>query len=229
MITLKNIENYFNKTVTSILFVEDIKTIKTKNNDKYDFDKIVILINNNSASGAEALSAALEDNMGDKVDLVGVTTYGKGSAQKMVYFTDGTYFNYTYALWYRPNGETIHKEGVDAEVSYVGDGIHLFNFTATTLEKNDYKKEVYTLKRIMEKLGYNPGNMTNLYDEDLEITIKKYQKDNSIPETGKLDELTIRYILAKCQDDKINDYKNEVNKVINDYKNYLAFSEKIYA
>lgn len=40
LITLKNIENYFNKTVTSILFVEDIKTIKTKNNDKMSFVKL---------------------------------------------------------------------------------------------------------------------------------------------------------------------------------------------
>ena len=64
---------------------------KTNDNDKFDFSKIVILINNNSASGAEALSAALNENLGDVVDLVGVTTYGKGSAQKTIYFTDGTY------------------------------------------------------------------------------------------------------------------------------------------
>lgn len=40
MITLENISMYFNKTITSILFLEDIKTIKTKNNDKMSFIKL---------------------------------------------------------------------------------------------------------------------------------------------------------------------------------------------
>ncbi len=39
-ITLENFKNYFDKTITSILFVESIKTIKTKNNDKMSFLKL---------------------------------------------------------------------------------------------------------------------------------------------------------------------------------------------
>ena len=39
LITLNNINNYFNRTVTSILYVEDVKTIKTKNNEKMSFVK----------------------------------------------------------------------------------------------------------------------------------------------------------------------------------------------
>ena len=102
----------------------DSYSYKTSFNDKFDFSKIVILINNNSASGAEALSAALNENLGDVVDLVGVTTYGKGSAQKTIYFTDGTYFHYTYALWFTPNGNSIQKVGVAPEREYVGSGLH---------------------------------------------------------------------------------------------------------
>ena len=40
LVTLNNIYQYFNRTVTSILFVEDVKTIKTKNNDKMSFIKL---------------------------------------------------------------------------------------------------------------------------------------------------------------------------------------------
>ena len=190
---------------------------KTNDNDKYDFSKIVVLINNGSASGAEALSAALNENMGDIVDLIGVTTYGKGSAQKTMYFTDGTYFHYTYALWYTPNGETIHKKGVSPEIEYVGSGIHLLNFAKVELEKNDYGNNVYNLQIIMKNLGYYEGELNSFYGEELEKAIKGYQKDNELEETGKLDSITIRYILARNYDDKVADYTRETNKIIADY------------
>ena len=40
LITLNNYKNYFNKTITLILFLESIKTIKTKNNEKMAFVKL---------------------------------------------------------------------------------------------------------------------------------------------------------------------------------------------
>lgn len=191
---------------------------KTVSEDKYEFDKITVLINNNSASGAEALSAALNENMDDKVELVGVTTYGKGSAQKMLYFTDGTYFNYTYALWFTPSGNSIHHTGVEAEKIYTGEGIHLLSFTKTVLEKNNYGEDVKNLQIIMSKLGYYTGEINSFYSDELVNAVKNYQIANDFSEekqTGKLDELTIRYILAKYQDDKENSYKKEVEDILN--------------
>lgn len=192
----------------------DTYSYKTATNDKFDFDKIVILINNGSASGAEALPAALNENLGDIVDLVGVTTYGKGSAQKTIYFTDGTYFHYTYALWFTPNGNSIQKVGVAPEREYVGSGLHLMEFSGRTLKRNDYGIDVYNTQIMMKTLGYYNGEYTSFFDESLENAIKSYQTANGIEETGKLDELTIRYLLAKVYDDKIADYNDEVNDVI---------------
>jgi len=197
--------------------VGDSYSYKTTSNDKYDFNKIVILINNNSASGAEALPAALNENMGDVVELVGVKTYGKGSAQRTIYFTDGTYFHYTYALWFTPSDNSIHMVGVSPETVYTGNGIHLLNFTKTKLKRYDYGSDVYNLQVIMKTLGYYNGGLTSYFDEELEEALKSYQQDNYIEQTGELDSLTIRYITAKIYDDQTNDYKNEVNKVINDF------------
>lgn len=190
---------------------------KTVSNDKYDFNKITILINNNSASGAEALSAALNENMGDIVELVGVTTYGKGSAQKMIYFTDGTYFNYTYALWFTPNDKTINKVGVNPEIVYTGSGTHLLDTVVVNLEKTNYGKDVYNLQVIMKELNYYDGELTSYYDESLEKAVKQYQIDCGFEEskqTGKLDDLTIRYLLADRYNDKVKDYTHELQSVI---------------
>ena len=40
LITLDNFKNYFNKTITIILYVESVKTIKTKNNEKMSFVRL---------------------------------------------------------------------------------------------------------------------------------------------------------------------------------------------
>ena len=190
---------------------------KTTNNDKYDFSNIVILINNNSASGAEALSAALDYHLDDKVDLVGVTTYGKGSAQKTVYFTDGTYFHYTYALWYTPEDVTIHNNGVKAETIYTGSGLHTKEFSAVELKETDYGQNVKNLQKILDYLNYYSGEETGYFDSALKESLIQFQKDNNIEQTGKLDRLTIRYLLAKSYDDKIIDYKNEIQEVLSKY------------
>ena len=196
----------------------DSYSYKTGSSEKYDFDKIVVLINGGSASGAEALSAALNDNMGDVVELVGVKTYGKGSAQKTIYFTDGTYFHYTYAWWYTPSGNTIQGDGVLPETAYAGKGIHLLNFNKNVLLKKDkYGSNVLDLQMIMKELGYYTASINSYFGDDLVKALKDYQSDKNIAQSGELDELTIRYILADYYDSKISDYANEVNYVINTY------------
>lgn len=190
---------------------------KTEDNDKYEFSNIAVLINNNSASGAEALSAALDYHLDTVVDLVGVTTYGKGSAQKTVYFTDGTYFHYTYALWYTPGDETIHKNGVKAETVYTGSGLHTLSFSGVELKETDYGQDVKNLQKILDYLNYYSGEETGYFDNTLKESLIQFQKDNGIEQTGKLDRLTIRYLLAKSYDDKIIDYNNEIEEVLDKY------------
>ena len=56
--------------------IDDYKTIsKVK---QYTFDKIILLVNEDTASAAEVLTAALKENL-DNVTIVGTNTYGKGT------------------------------------------------------------------------------------------------------------------------------------------------------
>ena len=67
-------------------------------------------------------------------------------------------------------------------------------------------------------MGYYNGELTSYYDEELENAVKAFQTANNFEESninGKLDNLTIRYLLAKRYKDQIGDYLNEVNQVIN--------------
>lgn len=76
-------------------------------NRKYD---IVILVDNDSASASEIMSAAMREQYGAK--LVGMTTYGKGTVQSTSDLSDGTMIKYTIQKWLTPSGECIDGVGI---------------------------------------------------------------------------------------------------------------------
>ena len=113
---------------TASLFLKKGKLIysledKNSKEDYYDQTEtsrdypIVVLINNNSASSAEILAAALKDSYG--AVLVGQTSYGKGKVQQTYDMKDGSMAKFTSARWLRPTGDCIDKKGIkpDFEVA----------------------------------------------------------------------------------------------------------------
>lgn len=75
---------------------------------KTDLETIV-LVNENSASAAEILAAALQDN---GFILVGNTTFGKGVIQSTVELKDGSALKWTIMQYFSPKGNVINKKGV---------------------------------------------------------------------------------------------------------------------
>ncbi len=71
--------------------------------------KVVVLVNQNSASASEVLAAALKDSYG--ATIVGMTTFGKGTVQTTMKHGD-TMIKYTSAKWLRPNGECVDGVGI---------------------------------------------------------------------------------------------------------------------
>lgn len=188
--------------------------VKTQNSDFYIFNEIVILIDGNSASGAEALSAAMNYHLGDVVTLYGDTTYGKGSAQKTYYFSDGTYFHYTYALWNTPAGNTINHIGVSPEIVSINEGISSLTLYTSELELYSYGEEVLSLQKLLKMLNYYSGPLHSFMDEELANCLKKFQEDNSLTISGKVDNETLRYISKLMYDDKQNYLNTELETVI---------------
>lgn len=69
----------------------------------------VVLVNENSASAAEILAAALKDN---GFALVGQTTFGKGVIQSTNEMEDGSALKLTIMEYFSPKGNAIHEKGV---------------------------------------------------------------------------------------------------------------------
>ena len=203
-VAITTIDKHGNKDIT-----------KTKDDSCYIFNDIYVLIDGDSASGAEALAAALDYHLDDIVTLYGETTFGKGSAQKTYYFDDGTYFHYTCALWYTPEGITINHKGVDPEVKVSNDTISKYTLYNKELELYDYGAEVKSIQEILVKLGYYDLNRVHSFiDEAMVEAIKEFQEDNGLTVTGKVDTNTLRYLSKLLWDEKVNFENGVLNAVL---------------
>jgi len=70
----------------------------------------VVLINNGTASASEIFSSALSEN--GLAQLVGTTTFGKGTGQTLVNWPEGSALKYTIFEWLTAKGNSIEKNGI---------------------------------------------------------------------------------------------------------------------
>ncbi len=79
----------------------------SNNRGMFKEGKIVVMIDEGSASAAEILSGCIQDN--DRGLLVGRRTFGKGLVQKPFTLSDGSQVKLTTAHYYTPSGRCIQK------------------------------------------------------------------------------------------------------------------------
>ncbi len=77
-------------------------------------DKLVMLINEGSASASEILAGAIKDNK--RGVIVGSHSFGKASVQKIMNLPDGSAILYTIAKYYTPSMTDISKKGIKVDL-----------------------------------------------------------------------------------------------------------------
>ncbi len=100
------------KIIYSLEDKENKKDYKDETDEKREY-KIVLLMNEATASASEVLIAALKESYGALT--VGTTTYGKGKVQQTHSLEDGSMVKYTSAKWLTPNGTCIDGVGITPE------------------------------------------------------------------------------------------------------------------
>lgn len=103
------------KVAVKMEFVDKhVEESKTEANGLLSGYKIVVLINEGSASASEITAGALKDY--GIATLVGKKSFGKGVAQELRTYKDGSLLKYTVSNWLTPNGTNINKQGITPDV-----------------------------------------------------------------------------------------------------------------
>jgi len=92
---------------------------------EFEDGKLVVLINENSASASEILAGAVQDL--DRGIIIGRRSFGKGLVQEQFPFGDGSALNLTIARYYTPLGRSIQKSYKRGYTAYQNEIEQRFN------------------------------------------------------------------------------------------------------
>ncbi|MEE8158577.1 MAG: S41 family peptidase [Dehalococcoidia bacterium] len=87
---------------------------EVKSGGKAQDISMVVLVNDFSASSSEIMAGALRDH--GRAQLIGTTTFGKGSVNIQRALSDGSGIYFTIARWYTPNGTLIEGGGIEPDI-----------------------------------------------------------------------------------------------------------------
>lgn len=95
---------------------------------------IVVIVNGGTASAAEIVAGALQDN--HRARILGTSTFGKGSVQTVIPINDTKAIKLTTALYYTPSGRSIQAEGIKPDVVDADNNLSAAQSSALTSEAN---------------------------------------------------------------------------------------------
>ena len=105
-----------------------------KKGDKINGKPLIVLINNGSASAAEIVAGALQDQK--RAVLLGETTFGKGSVQSIIPLQNRGAIRLTVSKYYLPSGKSISEVGVVPDIRVEEEGEEFSINTSTDNQLN---------------------------------------------------------------------------------------------
>lgn len=192
--------------------------IEKRNGDKLPYyssltkDKeypVAVLIDKGSASASEILAAALKEAEG--FPLVGVTTFGKGTVQQAVPMGDGSNIKLTLFKWLTPDGNWIHKKGVEPDVEVTQPALYQTHplQIEESLVRDMNNDQVKNAQEMLKGLGLEPGREDGYFSESTETSVKAFQRQADLEVTGIIDrstaaalELAVREEMKKDANDR---------------------------
>ena len=128
------------------------KNVDTKSmakNDNMEIScPIVVLVNEGTASAAEIVAGALQDN--GRALIIGAQTFGKASVQTVIPLEGGAALKLTTARYYTPKGRSIQAEGIKPDVVVpfvmISEDTEIVNGKEERLREKDLKGHIKPAK-----------------------------------------------------------------------------------
>ncbi|MGM0983152.1 MAG: S41 family peptidase [Pseudomonadota bacterium] len=129
---------------------------------------MVILINGGSASAAEIVAGALQDQRRGVV--MGTESFGKGSVQQVMPLGNGEGLKLTTALYFTPDGRSIQAQGIEPDVEVIRGRLEVAEGSELDVRESDLEghlrspDEQRTRSEMSERLreDYQLGEALNL-------------------------------------------------------------------
>ncbi|SET09919.1 carboxyl-terminal processing protease [Oceanobacillus limi] len=165
------------------------------NLDKKKDYPINVIVNEGSASASEILAVAMKEA---GYDVIGTTSFGKGTVQQAVPLGDGSTVKLTFFKWLSPEGNWIHEEGVEPTVEteqpdyFYTNPVQLDDGETLGYDQSDNKIE--NIQKMLDGLGYNLERTDGYFDKSTEDAVSKFQQENDLTDTGEVDQETASMI-----------------------------------
>ena len=168
---------------------------------------IIVLVNENTGSAAEAFSGAIQDNGVGIV--VGTQTYGKGTMQTVTKIITGGGIKLTEAEYLTPKMRNINGIGIEPDVK-VKDRVVPFSevyYETPTFERvlqvGDTGTDVLAMEQRLDALGLDVGIPDETFGENTFYAVKKFQELTDLFPYGVLDITTQLAVANKLQNTQV--------------------------
>lgn len=182
---------------------ERLSTYVTNEVESLKDRDIIVLVNENTASAAEAFSGGIQDNGVGIV--VGTQTYGKGTMQTITKIITGGGIKLTEAEYLTAKMRNINGIGIEPDVK-VADRVVPFSETyylapsfARVLQTGDTGEDVLAMEQRLDALGFDIGIPDEVFGDDTFYAVKKFQEMTGLHPYGVLDFTTQLAVANKLQ------------------------------
>jgi carboxyl-terminal processing protease len=219
-----SISDEFLKKGELIVFTEgrnrDRNEIFASSNGKLEDIKVIILINEGSASASEIIAGAIQDN--DRGEIVGRRSFGKGLVQEEIKLDDGTAIRLTTQRYYTPSGRCIQKEYGESNKDY---------YMEQYLRSDSAKVDTIQFLTKNGRIVYAGGGITPDYIIQRDTSLN-YRNINYLFSKGWISEFCIKYAennrsrLKNTSGTNFNFNSEEKELIIKGFLSFLKKNEK---